>query len=255
MGFLFNFFVIIPLVVALIAVLLSVVEQNQYVSLPKPDYLGSIRDRPPADSKEFGRYTKPLSTIDYSWVSSSKTFNFIALKHWDYKSVSSSRYFIVAAIANLNYVANAFVYVVDRTDRQKAVYQYPGRSVLARSIGEQAKSSIDGCTHFNQSSSEFILLCYNPQAQRYEMKANVPVTGGLQVSFDLQIEYSTKTDESMVLLYPVTNARPAYTHKVAALPAHGTLEISNQQKELIRDGLSSIDWTLAYSERLSRWKW
>lgn len=255
MGFLFNFFVFIPFVVALVAVLLSLVEQNQYVSWPKPDSLGPIRDRLPAHSNEFGRYTKPLSTIDYSWVSSSKAFDFVALKHWDYKSVSTSRYFIVAAMANLNYVANAFVYIVDRTDRQKPFYQYAARSVLAQSIGEQAKSSIDGCTHFNRSSSEFILLCYNQQARRYEMKANVPVNGGQQVAFDIQIEYSTKTQQSMVLLYPVTATRPAYTHKIGALTAHGTIEIGDQKEELLRDGLGSIDWTLAYSERLSRWKW
>ncbi|CAF4265077.1 unnamed protein product [Rotaria sp. Silwood2] len=250
-----RFIAVVTILVPLFAILFGLIENARYINLPKPKCLGPIQDRFPLKTNEFGRYKKPFSIVDYSWVSSSKFFNFIALKHWDFKSISTSRYFITAAIANFNYLANAFVYVVDRTNPDKQFYQYASRSFLAQAIKEQAKSSIDGCTHFNQSSVEYIRLCYNAKEKVYEIDVNVPMNNGLQVSFDFKIEYSNENDQSMVLVYPVEETRPAYTHKIAALPARGKIKIDNNKEEEFLDGLSSMDWTLAYAERLSRWKW
>jgi len=251
----FRYIVIFTILVPLIAILFGIIENAQYVSLSKPKYLGPILNRLPSKSNEFGRYTKPFPIIDYSWVSSSKLFNFVTLKHWDFKSISTERYFIVAAIANFNYLANAFVYVIGRTNREKQVYQYASKSILAQAIQEQATSSMDGCTHFYKSSLEFIRLCYNKQEKVYEIDANVPMNDGLQISFDFKIEFSNEKDQSMVLVYPVGENRPVYTHKIASLPARGKINIGNNNEEELLDGISSMDWTLGYSERLSRWKW
>lgn len=250
-----RFLVLITVLVPLLAILFGIIENRNYVSLPKPKYLGQIQDRFPLKSNEFGRYKKPFSSIDYSWVSSSKVFNFVTLKHWDFKSISTSKYFIVTAIANFNYIANAFVYVIDRSNPKNEFYQYESRSYLSQAIQEQAKSSIDGCTHFYQSSSEYIRLCYSKNNKVYEIDANVPMKNGLQVSFDFKIDYSIEKDQSMVLVYPVEENRPAYTHKIATLSAQGKISIGDKKQENLRNGLSSMDWTLAYSERLSRWKW
>jgi len=251
----FRFIVIITVLVPLFAILFGIIENARYVSLPKPKYLGPIQDRFPSKSSEFGRYTKPFSVIDYSWVSSSKLFDFFSLKHWDFKSISTSRYFIVAAVANFNYLADAFVYVIDRTNREKNFYQYASKSFLAQTIKEQAKSSIDGCTHFYKSSSEYVRLCYNKNEKVYEIDANVPMDNNIQISFDFKIEFSSEKDQSMVLVYPVEENRPAYTHKAAGLPARGKINIGDNNQEDLLNGVSSIDWTLGYSERLSRWKW
>jgi hypothetical protein len=255
MGFVRSI-VVLSIVVVCIAILLSIVEDKQYdKNRNRPEYLGPIRNRRPINTQEFGRYNKPLSNIDFSWVSSSKIFNFISLKHWIYVSISTQRYFIVAAIADLNYFANAFVYIIDRTDREKSVYVYAAQSILARSIEERANSSIDGCTHFYRSSSESIRICYNTQESRYELKGHVPMNDNLQVSFDCQIDFSCEKDQSMVLLYPVDVTRPAYTHKLSALSARGQLRFSNENVMTFDDGLSSLDWTLGYAERVCRWKW
>ncbi|CAF3754999.1 unnamed protein product [Adineta steineri] len=251
----FRFIVIITILIPLLAILFGIIENVQYVSLPKPKYLGAIINHSPLKSNEFGRYIKPFSAIDYSWVSSSKLSNFFTLKHWDFKSISTERYFIVAAIANFNYIAQAFIYVVDRKNPDKPFYQYSSRSILALAIKEQAKSSIDGCTHFYQSSSEYIRLCYNKHEQAYEVDVNVPINDGLQISFDYKINFSSEQDQSMALVYPVEITRPAYTHKVAGLPSRGQISIGNDNKYDLINGVSSMDWTLAYSERLSRWKW
>ncbi|CAF1006621.1 unnamed protein product [Rotaria sordida] len=251
----FRFIAIVTILVPLFAILFGIIENARYINLPKPKYLGPIQDRIPLKTNEFGRYMKPISIVDYSWVSSSKLFNFLSLKHWSFKSISTSRYFIVAAIANFNYMANGIVYVIDRTNREKQFYQYASKSFLAQAIKEQAKSSIDGCTHFNQSSLEYIRLCYNTNEKVYEVDANVPMHDGIQISFGFKIEYSNEKDQSMVLIYPVEETRPAYTHKIATLPARGKIKINNNKEEEFLDGLSSIDWTLAYSERLTRWKW
>ena len=249
-----RLFAIVAILVPLLAVLFGVIENARYVTFPKSKHLGPIRDRQPLKTNQFGRYTKPLSVIDYSWVLSSKLFDFIALKHWDFKSISTSHYFVVAAIANFNYVANAFVYVIDRTNREEQFYQYASRSILAKTIKEQAKSSIDGCTYFYQSPLEYIRLCYNTKDKVYEIDANVPMSNSVQVSLDFKIEFSSEKSQSMVLVYPVEETRPAYTHKIAALPAQGKINIANNSEAFL-DGVSSIDWTLGYPARLSRWIW
>ena len=249
----FRLVVITTVIVLLIAIGIALIEDVRYVSSPKPKYLGSIQDRCPATSNEFGRYTKPLPVLDYSWVPSSKLFNYTALKQWDFKSVSTARYFIAAAIADFNYVAHGFVYVIDRSSRDKSFYQYESRSLLARTIQDQARSSIDGCTHFYHSSSEYIRLCYDQTEKAYRIDLNVPMKNNVQISVDCKINYSNEKDRSMVLLYPVENDRPAYTHKIAGLLAQGHINIGNEKSSL--DGISSMDWTLAYSERVSQWQW
>jgi hypothetical protein len=251
----FRYIVIVTILVPLLAILFGIIENARYVSLPKPKYLGPIQDRLPSKTNEFGRYTKPFPVIDYSWVSSSKLFDFIALKHWDFKSISTSRYFIVAAIGNFNYIAHGIVYVIDQTNRNKQFYQYASRSFLARAIQEQANSSIDGCTQFYQSSTEYIRLCYDKNEKTYQVDVNVPMNENLQIAVDFKIDYSSEKDRSMVLVYPVEENRPAYTHKIAGLSARGNISVGNDNQEEFLDGISSMDWTLAYSERLSQWKW
>lgn len=250
-----RFIAVTTVFVPLCAILFGIIENARYVQLPKPKNLGPIQDRAPSKTDDYGRFTKPLAAIDYSWVSSSKLFNFATLKHWDFKSISTSHHFIVVAIANFNYMANVFVYVIDRSKGEKQIYQYEARSILAQAIEEQAKSSIDGCTHFYRSPSEYIRLCYNKKEKVYEIDANVPMKEGHQISFDAKIEYSNEKDQSLALLYPVETTRPAYTHKVAALPARGNIQIDNNKKEELLDGLASIDWTLGYPERQCSWKW
>jgi len=243
------------LAVPILAILFGVIEDAQYISRPKPKSLGAIQDRRPSKTDDFGRFTKPLDIIDYSWVSSSKLFNFTAFKHWDFRSICTSKYYIGVAIADFNYIGNAFFYIIDRTDPNKKFYQYASKSILAQAITEQAGSSISGCTQYYKSSTEYIRFCYNKDKKIYEVDASVPIDNDLQVAFNFQFEYSDTNGQSMVLIYPVEQDRPVYTHKLAALPAHGKIKIGNNEQEILANGLSNLDWTLGYSERVTIWKW
>lgn len=250
----FRFIAVITILVPLVAVLFGIIEDTQYSSSPKPKYLGPIQDHSPLKTNEFGRFIKPAATLDYSLTSSSKVFDFVALKHWDFKSISTENYFIGVAIANFNYIATAFVYIVDRTKREHQFYQYSSKSILAQAIQEQAKSSIDGCTSYNRSSAEYMRFCYNTKEKVYEVNANLPINSNSQASFDFKIDFSNEKDQSMVLVYPVEETRPVYTHKVAGLSSRGKIKI-NDYEDSLTNGISSIDWTFGYSERVSRWKW
>ena len=247
--------VLSPLAIALVAIFAGFIEQTMYTSLPKSNHLGPIRHTSPLNTSDFGRFTKPLKHIDYNWVSVSAWHNFFSLKHWDYKSVITERYFIVAAIAHFNYIATTFVYIVDRTAQNKKCYQYSSRSLLASSIEHRASSSIEGCTVFMRSSSEYVRLCYESENHQYLIQANVPSVTGDHLFLDIKIPFSVDLNPSMVLLYPVQIDRPVYTHKIATLPAHGKIRIGQEQEELLMNGLSTIDWTFGYPERVCRWKW
>ena len=256
MGFLFRSFIGIPILVAAIAVLFGLYEDaNELNVSSRPDYLGPIHDRSPKDSQEFGRYTSPLAKIDYSWVSSSPLADFFTFKHWDFKSIATKRYFIVAAIAHFNYIANAFVYVIDRESPTQEIYQYAVQSALAAGVTERANSSIDGCTQFYRSDAEYIRLCYEPKQKSYRIKFTVPMQNGVQISADGRLEYSSVNDQSLALLFPVNANRPVYTHKIAGLSGRGRIRIGDNEEETFDDAFGSIDWTLGYPARICRWKW
>ncbi len=140
-------------------------------------------------------------------------------------TVTVASLLIVSTIVNLNYVANAFAYIYDRINQK--LYHYTTQSLLAIEIKEQAISSISGCTYFRRSPWEYIRHCYNPQEKRYEINGKLPMNNTVPVEYNFQINYSTDQDQSMVLLYPIKEDRPAYTHKAATLSAQGSIKIGN----------------------------
>ncbi|CAF1455179.1 unnamed protein product [Adineta steineri] len=213
---------------------------------PNPDNLGQIKDSAPASSKDYDRFKKPLPVVDFSWVSPALC-NFVTEKNWHFISIPTPQYFIVSTIINLNYIANVFVYVYDLTNGD--LYNYTTNSILAVDIKERTNSSISGCTVFNRSSSEYVSHCYNQQENRYEINVNVTTNNSIQVLFAFQINYSTVSDQSLVLLYPFKPTQPAYTHHLATRPTQGTMKIGNILPESSFTGLSTTDWTLAYQKR------
>ncbi|CAF4248393.1 unnamed protein product, partial [Adineta steineri] len=187
----------------------SILEENDS---PNPNNFGQIKETAPANSKDYGRFKKPLSIVDFSWVSPALC-NFVTEKNWHFISISTPQYFIVSTIINLNYIANAFVYVYDITNGE--LYNYTTNSILAVDIKERTKSSISG------------------------------------LSFAFQINYSSVSDQSLVLLYPFKPTQPAYTHHLATQPTQGTMKIGNILPESSFTGLSTTDWTLAYQKRVT----
>ena len=224
----------------------------QFLDTSKSNYLGSIQDTSPSNPKDYGRFKKPLPTIDFSWVSPALC-TYVTRKQWNFVSVSTPNYLIVSTIVNLNYVANAFAYIYDRVNQK--LYHYTTQSLLAIDIKEQAASSISGCTQFRRFPWEYIRHCYNQQAKKYEISGKLLMNNTIPVEYDFQINYSPDQDQSLVLLYPIKEDRPAYTHKAATLSAQGSIKIGNKIKENSLTGLSSIDWTLAYPKRVTTWKW
>lgn len=81
------------------------------------------------------------------------------------------------------------------------------------------------------------------------MNKNIPV------ELDFQVDFSSTNDQSMVLLYPVDQDRPAYTHKKAISSAQGSMKIGSSIQENSLTGLSSMDWTLSFPKRVTQWKW
>ncbi|CAF3440293.1 unnamed protein product [Rotaria sp. Silwood1] len=59
----------------------SIVENAQHINLPESKYLDPLQEHFPLEINESIHYTKPISIVDYSWISLSTLFNIIALKH------------------------------------------------------------------------------------------------------------------------------------------------------------------------------
>lgn len=191
------------------------------------------------DRFAFGRYRHPIPEPFFG-TSLRQRFR---LKEWHYCSVMTDRWFVAFGLVQLGYVANAFLYLVDR-ERPEPAHEFEAMAPLG--LGTRfAPSSIDGSTRFRHRGGR-IEIVYDE---------------GWQTRIDLKVEgkrltgsYLVEPQESLALLHPLGPDRAAYTHKAAALPTAGLLTFGDQRISL-DGGLANLDWTRSLADRETRWKW
>jgi len=226
---------------------------ERYDSPPRPPSLGPFRPLPvslynPKDGYQYGRYSKPMGKIDLSHASGVWS-SFLSLKRWSYFSITNEKYFIGLLMCQLNYVANGFVYIVDRKSHQK--FEISELSPLGLSVKAIQNDPRDGCHEWSATSLK-IRYCYQSAISSYVVAVDALVSRE-GVSRQLQVNADIYSHDSLSLLYPITKDRPAYTHKEAAMKAKGTIKFGNERSDIM--GLAALDFTHAYSERITKWKW
>lgn len=188
----------------------------------------------------YGRYRHPIARIELPLGLLGRW----RLKEWHYLSVTSERWFLAFAIAQLGYVANVFCYLVDRSDPDRA-RRFEAMLPLGRGV-RIAESSTRGITHFGRRRQHIDVRA----ADGWKVDMRLPMGDDtLEGSFHVAC-----ADDSLALLHRLRGDRPAYTHKAAALPVTGRLGLGAQTLEL--DGaLAASDWTRSVALRETRWKW
>ncbi len=165
------------------------------------------------------------------------------LKEWHYTSVTTDECFFAFGIVQLGYVANLFVYFVDRKDPTK---KYEREVLMPLGVGvSMAQSSISGTTQFRQGKDSI----------------SVSYKNGWRVELDVALDKENLTgsiafepSESLSVLFPLSEHRPAYTHKLAGMPSTGALRFRGKTYSL-DTGFATVDWTRSLARRHTFWKW
>lgn len=233
--------------------LLIVVLFTQYVDKDEtvlPASLGPFKgsaDLPKNGPYPFGRYREPFSELCYG-----DNESFFRLKRWSFVSYTTQNYFVSFAVANLNYIANTFIYVVDTRTHEK-VMEYTTLSPFPiPQLASFAPSSTKGCTEWNSGFIESLFdqdlsikVCGKPEAMHVDLEYK-------DKDNQLSIHATSNFDEAMALLYPIATNRPAYTHKNAGMVTSGSITFNGVTETPV---VTSIDWTYALSRRVTTWKW
>jgi len=193
----------------------------------------------------WGRYKQALSLPDVE----APTWR---LKQWHHHTLQNGRWFVGLAVVNLGYVANAWVYLIDRESPKSISSEY--RALVPLGIGVSlGSSSMEGTATWKSRGNRIAIQADSHQGWSIELSVTVDgklLEGHCTIS---------QPEESLALLYPlegVHQRRAAYTHKAAGMPVEGSLRWGDQELQFNKaDSFATLDWTRSYARRTTIWKW
>lgn len=202
----------------------------------------ALRDDAPHNARHgvtfaFGRYREPVHQPD-TGVGVSR----LRLKEWCYQSVATPEVWLAFAIAQLGYVAQAFVYVIDRRTGQRFSAEFLSPLGYALQI---APSSVGGTSRYRARGVSI--------ETGFEAGIRTRIATTLSTQ-PLSASFCIVPDDALSLIYPFAPDRAAYTHKAAGMRVVGTMKLGARSFDL-RDGLATLDWTRSHALRHTRWNW
>jgi hypothetical protein len=197
----------------------------------------TLRDEAPEGGLTYGRYRRPLHRLEVG-IGTPR----FRLKEWCYTSCTTPDWFFALAVVQLGYAAQLFAYIVDRKSGQRSEVEHVVPLGGALSF---ASSSLWGVTRW--------------QSRRVAVDAGHDGSHFLRVDLELagerlQGELRMEPDESLALLFPLGERRPAYTHKAAGMRTRGELRWGGRVISL-DGGLGALDWTRSVANRHTVWNW
>lgn len=198
----------------------------------------------------FGQFNKPINDLGLSKFNYFNTMDKPASKlkrHFDYKqfqfiSINCQDYLIGVAIADIRYLANAFVYVYQKQDNKLVDQGW----IKPLSFGVLTSDSvINGDTRFNTSTSKINVAI---KQGKWHLRLNTK-----QVNADITL---AELNHSL----PIAMCSPTgyngwtYTQKHNALDVSGMLSINGQQQDL-STALAGYDFSAGYMRRETNWSW
>lgn len=187
--------------------------------------------------------------------------NFMRLKRWHYMSVVDDKFFLAFALAQFNYIADIFVYVV-KLEHPQIKYEYHDRKPLGINL-DFAPNSARGCGFYSPSlfhpEEKAISVCFDEKDHLYKVEISVPVTAtksnGVTEQKDFYATLAIEEQESLVLSFPLKGhaTRPAYVHKSAGMDTNGIIKFGKEEHYV--NGLASLDWTKSMALHETTWNW
>jgi hypothetical protein len=188
---------------------------------------------------QIGVYRTPFPTAEMS----TRGWKRYRLKEWHYVSFTTDEWYLAVGLVQLGYVANLFSYAVDRLEKRPA-FEYGALSPLGKAL-RFAPSSVHGTSTWRSRTASVTI----DARDGWDLELDIPL-GDERLRGRAHIG----ARESLAMLHRLAPQRVAYTHKAAAWPASGYLELGTRPIRL--DGaLAASDWTRSQANRITEWKW
>ena len=170
-------------------------------------------------------------------------------KRWNYWAVQTERYFFCAGIADLDYAANAFVYLVDirrKLVTERSVVTPFGRGII---LGEHVNSTaafrnrrITFAETHDENVTSLLVTCDN-------------FDGGDRLSAAVRVIYPDDF-ETLGVVVPMDHEHFQYTSKHIAVPVAGRVRIGRNEIPFEGiDAFACLDFGRGVWPRNTVWNW
>lgn len=173
----------------------------------------------------------------------------LRVKRWDYYGVFTPQRFFSATIADIGYVTNIFVYVLDyqlNVLHEDTVILPPGRAELPRNseLGESVFQNNE------------IRVAFRAEPDKRLISVDWPsFCKGMGVRAELALHYLPQ-HESMNIIIPIPGKRFYHNRKINCLPAEGILQWGDHREEITpTTALGGLDWGRGVWQYQSFWNW
>lgn len=199
----------------------------------------------------FGAYPEPLSQLNFNdadlsdvrawWGRPQKGLlgrlvRRMRLKQWHYVCVNHPECFLAVAVAQLGYVGNVFVYLVENGRK------FETERIIPLGLGIRV-----GASSRQKSTYSGIEIGFGQE--HWTCRLDVKLEGR-----PLKAEMKLQPTDVLALLHPLHQNRAAYTHKEVGNECAGWVEWGRQRIDL-KGSLGGIDYTCSYADRHTEWRW
>lgn len=209
----------------------------------------------PDGQPQYGRFNQTFSEINHRDFELYDTMDRPASrlrKHFGFNqfhfiSLQSQEYTLACAIANVQYVANAFVYLFEHKTGQLHPYSF------IQPLGfrcTQTSKPFSGESRFSKGNAKFRILA-NQHPNRYDLQ--IAIGNDIKVAVELR---EPETCEPTVVCTRAGYNGWAFTQKHTALNVSGNIQWQ-QLMIPVDDGtfVGSSDWSCGFMRRETAWNW
>jgi len=209
----------------------------------------------PDGQPQYGRFNKPFAEINYRDFDYCNNMDKPASrlqKHFHYNQfhflgIHSPDFTMACAIANVRYVANAFVYLFNHQSgelHQRSFIQPLGLRC------KQSNQPFHGLSRFTKGDAQFEILGRSAP-NRYDLSVKI----GKSISIDATITAPDTLEPTALCTHTGYNGW-AYTQKLNTLAVEGYIHWKQHTLALEQDRcLASSDWSCGYMRRETAWNW
>lgn len=174
-------------------------------------------------------------------------YHFTHHKRWQYLALTTPRYFCAAAVVNLGYAANAFVFVADLAEKktllQKSFIGVPGLSAQV-----SGRPAVGALARFRAPGAS-LELSRPDAASPYKLSVR------LRKRLTLDATVSAAGTTPLTYLGPIGGGgRANCTQKLPAAPAEVSLELDGRRLDMA-GAQGGMDFTDGLLARDTSWRW
>ncbi|MDY6919190.1 MAG: DUF2804 domain-containing protein [Pseudomonadota bacterium] len=208
----------------------------------------------PDGQPQYGRYQTSFQAInrqDFEYLDpmdrpAGRLRRYFHFNQFHFLALHGNHFTLACAIANVRYVASAFVYLFDHQGHQLTSHRF------TQPLGWRCHLSphpFAGLSRFHTRGAHFEILGRSDPV-RYELSIRI----GSQVAVDASLDAGTAPAPTVVCT-PTGFSGWSYTEKHYHLPVNGYIQWQGRTLPLTEDCQAVSDWSCGYMRRETAWNW